>query len=198
MINRATIIHPAWLRAMHWTNAAAMTVMVLSGWQVYDASPIFDFRFPHSITLGGWLGGGLLWHFAAMWVLMLNGILYLTFGLASGRFRRKLFPISPTGVLHDTASALTGHLSHDDLSMYNQVQRLLYLGIILVGILIVLTGLSMWKPVQFQTLAGLFGGYDTARRIHFFCMAAIVAFFVVHVTLAMLVPRSLRAMVIGH
>jgi thiosulfate reductase cytochrome b subunit len=198
MINRATITHPAWLRAMHWTNAAAMIVMVLSGWQVYDASPIFDFRFPHSITLGGWLGGGLLWHFAAMWVLMLNGILYLTFGLASGRFRRKLFPISPTGVLHDTASALTGHLAHDDLSMYNQVQRLLYLGIILVGVLIVLTGLSMWKPVQFQALAGLFGGYDTARLIHFFCMAAIVAFFVVHVTLAMLVPRSLRAMVIGH
>jgi thiosulfate reductase cytochrome b subunit len=198
MINRATITHPAWLRAMHWTNAAAMIVMVLSGWQVYDASPIFDFRFPHSITLGGWLGGGLLWHFAAMWVLMLNGILYLTFGLASGRFRRKLFPISPTGVLHDTASALTGHLAHDDLSMYNQVQRLLYLGIILVGVLIVLTGLAMWKPVQFQALAGLFGGYDTARLIHFFCMAAIVAFFVVHVTLAMLVPRSLRAMVIGH
>ena len=109
-----------------------------------------------------------------------------------------MFPISPSGVLHDAASALTGHLSHDDPSMYNQVQRFLYLGIILVGTLIVLTGLSMWKPVQFQTLAGLFGGYDTARLIHFFCMAAIVAFFIVHVTLAILVPRSLRAMVIGH
>jgi thiosulfate reductase cytochrome b subunit len=198
MADRTTIIHSAWLRAMHWTNAAAMTVMVLSGWQIYDASPIFAFRFSHSITLGGWLGGGLLWHFATMWVLMLNGALYLIFGLAAGRFRRKLFPISPAGVLHDTASALAGHLSHDDLSMYNQVQRLLYVGIILVGILIVLTGLSMWKPVQFQTLAALFGGYDTARLIHFFCMAAIVVFFVVHVTLAILVPRSLRAMVIGH
>jgi thiosulfate reductase cytochrome b subunit len=115
MADRTTIIHPAWLRAMHWTNAAAMTVMVLSGWQIYDASPIFAFRFSHSITLGGWLGGGLLWHFAAMWVLMLNGALYLIFGLAAGRFRRKLFPISPAGVLHDTASALAGHLSHDDL-----------------------------------------------------------------------------------
>jgi thiosulfate reductase cytochrome b subunit len=198
MADRTTIIHSAWLRATHWTNAAAMTVMVLSGRQIYDASPIFAFRFSHSITLGGWLGGGLLWHFATMWVLMLNGALYLIFGLAAGRFRRKLFPISPAGVLHDTASALAGHLSHDDLSMYNQVQRLLYVGIILVGILIVLTGLSMWKPVQFQTLAALFGGYDTARLIHFFCMAAIVVFFVVHVTLAILVPRSLRAMVIGH
>jgi thiosulfate reductase cytochrome b subunit len=191
-------IHPTWVRIMHWTNAAAMTVMVLSGWQIYDASPLFDFRFSHSITLGGWLGGGLLWHFAAMWVLMLNGLLYLIFGLASGRFRRKLLPISPTGVLHDTASALTGHLTHEDLSAYNQVQRLLYVGIIAIGILIVLTGLSMWKPVQFQILVGLFGGYDVARYVHFFCMAAIVAFFVVHVTLAILFPRGLRAMVIGH
>jgi thiosulfate reductase cytochrome b subunit len=197
MTHRTAAIHPAWLRAMHWTNAAAMTVMVLSGWQIFDASPIFNFRFPHSITLGGWLGGGLLWHFAAMWVLMLNGLLYLIFGLASGRFRRKLFPISPSGVLHDTASALKGSLSHEDLAIYNQVQRLLYLGIMLVGILIVLTGLSMWKPVQFQTLAALFGGYDTARLIHFFCMAAIVVFFVIHVSLSILVPRSLRAMVIG-
>ena len=196
-MHKSAIIHPAWLRVMHWTNAVAMTVMVLSGWQIYDASPIFPFRFSHSITLGGWLGGGLLWHFAAMWLLMLNGALYLIFGLATGRFRRKLFPITPGGVLHDATSALTGHLSHEDLAVYNQVQRLLYLGIILVGILIVLTGLSMWKPVQLQALAAVFGGYDRARLIHFFCMAAIVAFFVIHVSLAILVPRSLRAMVVG-
>ena len=196
-MQKSAIIHPAWLRAMHWTNAVAMTAMVLSGWQIYDASPLCPFRFSHSITLGGWLGGGLLWHFAAMWLLMLNGALYLIFGLATGRFRQKLFPITPSGVIHDTTSALTGHLSHEDLAVYNQVQRLLYLGIILVGILIVLTGLSMWKPVQLQALAAVFGGYDRARLIHFFCMAAIVAFFVIHVSLAILVPRSLRAMVVG-
>jgi thiosulfate reductase cytochrome b subunit len=198
MRDRTITIHPVWLRIMHWINAAAMTVMVLSGWQIYDASPIFPFRFSHSITLGGWLGGGLLWHFAAMWVLMINGALYLILGLVTGRFRRKLFPISPSGVLQDMTSALTGHLSHEDLAIYNQVQRLLYLGIIVVGILVVLTGLSMWKPVQFQALAAVFGGYDRARLVHFFCMTAIVAFFVIHVALAILVPRSLRAMVIGH
>src|SRR6202000_1235003 len=175
-MRKSAVIHPAWLRAMHWTNALAMTIMVLSGWQIYDASPIFPFRFLHSIPLGGWLGGGLLWHFAAMWLLMINGALYLIFGLATGRFRRKLFPINPGGVLRDTTSALTGHLSHEDLAVYNQVQRLLYLGIIVVGILIVLTGLSMWKPVQLQTLAAVCGGYARARLIHFFCMAAIVAF----------------------
>src|ERR1700744_3388102 len=117
---------------------------------------------------------------------MLNGALYLIFGLATGRFRRKLFPISPGGVLTDTKSALTGHLSHEDLAVYNQVQRLLYLGIIVVGILIVLTGLSMWKPVQLQKLAAVFGGYDRATLIHFFCMAAIVAFFIIHVSLAII------------
>jgi len=198
MRDHTITIHPVWLRIMHWTNAAAMTVMVLSGWQIYDASPIFPFRFSHSITLGGWLGGGLLWHFAAMWVLMINGALYLIFGLVTGRFRQKLLPISPSGVLQDMTSALTGHLSHEDLAIYNQVQRLLYLGIIVVGILVVLTGLSMWKPVQFQALAAVFGGYDRARLVHFFCMTAIAAFFVIHVALAILVPRSLRAMVIGH
>jgi thiosulfate reductase cytochrome b subunit len=172
-------------------------MMIMSGWQVYNASPLFNFSFPASITLGGWLGGALLWHFAAMWLLMVNGLLYLIFGFASGRFAKKLLPISPSGVLADTKAALTFKLSHDDLSKYNQVQRLLYAGIIVVGVLIVLSGLSIWKPVQFQYLTALFGGYDFARYVHFACMASICAFLVVHVTLAILVPRSLRAMIIG-
>jgi thiosulfate reductase cytochrome b subunit len=171
--------------------------MIMSGWQIYNASPLFDFRFSHSITLGGWLGGALLWHSAAMWLLAVNGLVYLALGLLTGRFRKKLLPISVAGVLGDVRAALTGKLSHADLSTYNYVQRLLYAGIILVGIVIVLSGLSMWKPVQLQWLAALFGGYDAARFVHFFCMAAIVAFLVVHVALAVLVPKSLRAMIIG-
>jgi thiosulfate reductase cytochrome b subunit len=169
----------------------------MSGWQVYNASPLFGFVFPASVTLGGWLGGGLLWHFAAMWLLMVNGLTYLTLGLATGRFRTKLLPITPSGVLSDAKAALTGKLSHDDLSHYNYVQKLLYAGIIVVGIVIVLSGLSMWKPVQLQYLTALFGGYDAARYVHFVCMAAIVTFLVVHVALAVLVPKSLRAMIIG-
>ena len=77
------------------------------------------------------------------------------------------------------------------------MQKLLYAGIIVVGILIVLSGLSIWKPVQLQYLTALFGGYDVARYVHFVCMAAICAFLVVHVALALLVPKSLRAMIIG-
>ena len=160
---KAKVIQPAWVRALHWTNAFAMVLMIMSGWQIYNASPLFDFRFSSSITLGGWLGGALLWHFAAMWLLMVNGLVYLALGFATGRFRKKL----------------------------------LYAGIIAVGVIIVLSGLSIWKPVQLQWLTALFGGYDVARYVHFICMALICAFLVVHVALALLVPKSLRAMVIG-
>jgi thiosulfate reductase cytochrome b subunit len=183
---------------VHWINVVAMILMIMSGWQVYNASPLFGFRFSHAITLGGWLGGALLWHFAAMWLLMVNGLVYLTLGFATGRFRKRLLPITPAGVLTDARAALTGKLSHDDLTRYNYVQKLLYAGIIVVGVFIVLSGLSMWKPVQLHWLVALFGGYDVARYVHFFCMAAIVAFMVVHVALALLVPKSLRAMIIGH
>lgn len=191
------VIQPAWVRTVHWINAVAMILMIMSGWQIYNASPLFDFKFDSSITLGGWLGGALLWHFAAMWLLMVNGLVYLTLGFATGRFRKKLLPITPEGVIADARAALTGKLSHADLTNYNYVQKLLYAGIIVVGVLIVLSGLAIWKPVQLQYLTALFGGFDIARYVHFFCMAAIVAFLVVHVALALLVPKSLRAMLIG-
>ena len=194
---RAKIVQPAWVRIMHWINALAMILMIMSGWQIYNASPLFDFRFAKTITLGGWLGGALLWHFAAMWLLMINGLAYLITGFATGRFRKKLLPITPAGVLSDLRAALTFKLAHDDLTVYNSVQKLLYAGIIVVGIVIVLSGLSIWKPVQLQYLTALFGGYDVARYVHFVCMSLIVAFLVIHVALALLVPKSLRAMIIG-
>ena len=193
----AKVIQPAWVRVMHWINAFAMILMIMSGWQIYNASPLFDFRFSHAITLGGWLGGALLWHFAAMWLLMVNGFAYLVTGFATGRFRKKLLPITPAGVLADLKAALTFKLAHDDLSVYNSVQKLLYAGIIVVGVVIVLSGLSIWKPVQLQYLTALFGGYDVARYVHFICMSLICLFLIVHVALAALVPKSLRAMIIG-
>src|SRR6266498_4140086 len=137
---KAKVIQPAWVRTLHWTNAFAMVLMIMSGWQIYNASPLFDFRFSSSITLGDWLGGALLWHFAAMWLLMVNGLLYVALGIASGRFRKKLLPITRAGLLTDVRAALTGKLSHADLTTYNFVQRLLYAGIIVVGVLIVLSG----------------------------------------------------------
>ena len=191
------VIHPVWVRVTHWINVVAMVVMIGSGWEIYNASPLFPFRFPPGITLGGWLAGALLWHFAAMWLLAVNGLIYLALGIVTGRFQRKLVPIRPGDLLADTKAALTGKLNHDDLSVYNAVQKLLYLGVILAGIVIVLSGLAIWKPVQLQELTAVFGGYDAARYVHFFAMATIVGFLVVHVVMALLVPKSLRAMITG-
>lgn len=192
------IIHPRWVRVTHWINALAMFMMIGSGWQIYDASPLFRFiYFPPQLALGQWLAGALLWHFAAMWLLVINGIVYVTLGIATGRFRRKLLPIRPRDVVSDLLAALRGKLVHDDLSVYNAVQRLLYVGVIFAGVVIVLSGLSIWKPVQFKYLTDFFGGYDFARYVHFFAMASIVGFLTVHVALALIVPKSLRAMIVG-
>ncbi len=190
-------IHPAWVRVTHWINALAILVMIGSGWQIYNASPLFSFVFPRGIALGQWLGGALLWHFAAMWLLVINGLIYVALGFITGRFRRKLWPIEPREVLADAKAALTFKLSHDDLAHYNAVQKLLYTGVLLAGVSLVLSGLAIWKPVQFQELTALFGGYDFARYVHFAAMAAIVGFLVVHVSLALVVPKSLRAMIAG-
>jgi thiosulfate reductase cytochrome b subunit len=192
------LIHPLWVRVTHWINALAMFMMIGSGWQIYDASPLFRFLyFPRQIALGDWLAGALLWHFAAMWLLVINGIVYVALGLATGRFRRKLLPIRPRDVIADLVAALRGRLAHDDLTVYNAVQRLLYLGVLIAGVVIVLSGASIWKPVQLKWLTTFFGGYDTARYVHFFAMASIVAFLTVHVALSLIVPKSLRAMMRG-
>lgn len=190
-------IHPVWLRASHWLNAVAVVVMVGSGWRVYNASPIFDFRFPRELALGGWLGGALQWHFAGMWLLALNGLVYLTLGVFSGRFARKFFPLRLSAVWSDLRAALRGRLSHADPRHYNGLQRMAYLGVVLDLLLLVVSGLVLWKSVQFPLLRELMGGYEMARRIHFFAMATLVAFVAGHLLMVALVPRSLFAMVRG-
>jgi len=190
-------VHPPYVRVTHWINAVAIMAMVGSGWEIYNASPLFPFSFPRSITLGGWLAGALLWHFAAMWLFVGNGLVYVILGAATGRFRRRLLPIGPADFIRDLRAALSGRLTHDDLSVYNAVQKALYVGVILAGIVIVASGLAIWKPVQLRELTALFGGYDTARFVHFFTMAAIVVFLAIHVAMAIIVPKSLRAMIRG-
>ena len=190
-------IHPAWVRITHWINAVAMVVMIGSGLQIYNAAPILPFGFPPAVTIGGWLGGALLWHFAAMWVLMANGLVYVALGLATGRFRRKLWPIRPAEILRDVRAALGGRLGHDDLSTYNAVQRALYATAILAGGVAIASGLAIWKPVQLQELTALFGGFQGARLVHFLAMSAISGFVVIHVVMALVVPKSLAAMLRG-
>jgi thiosulfate reductase cytochrome b subunit len=191
-------LHPLPLRVMHWINAVAIFIMIGSGWKIYNDDVIFGFlHFPDSVVIGKWAQYGLQWHFFGMWIFVINGLAYFGYGIGTGRFRQKLLPISVGEILATVGDALRFRLSHDDLTHYNAVQKILYLGIMLVGVLIVISGLALWKPAQFSELAALFGSFQTIRLVHFLCMSAIVAFLLVHVTLALLVPQSLLAMVTG-
>ncbi len=195
---REKVLHPLPLRIMHWINAIAIFIMIGSGWRIYNDDVLFGWlHFPDFLVIGKWAQYGLQWHFFGMWIFVLNGLVYLTYGIVTGRFRQKLFPISLRELLATVGDALHFRLGHEDLTVYNAVQKMLYLGVILVGILIVITGLCLWKPVQFSALAGLFYNFQTIRLIHFLCMSAIVGFVLVHVMLALLVPQSLLAMLTG-
>lgn len=169
---------------------------MLSGWQIHNASPLLPFRFPAAVTLGGWLGGAIAWHLASMWGLLAAGLIYLTWGVASGHFRRDLAPSPVADLRRDVAAALRFDLAHD-FSGYNAVQRLVYSSVILIVIFAVISGLAIWKPVQLAPLTAVLGDYDTARALHFTAMWLIAAFLLLHLTLVALVPRSLRAMILG-
>jgi thiosulfate reductase cytochrome b subunit len=190
-------IHPLWVRVTHWINALVVLIMVTSGWRIYNASPLFDFRFANDVTLGGWLAGAIQWHFAAMWLLAVNGVLYLLFNVASGRLWRKFLPLAPRAIYADVRAALHGHLSHADPRRYNAVQRAAYLFVMLDIVLLVLSGLVLWKSVQFPLLGELLGGYETSRYLHFLAMVGLIAFVAVHLIMAALVPRALLAMIRG-
>lgn len=190
-------LHPLPVRIAHWVNVAAILVMVASGWRIYNASPLFDFRIPNPITLGGWLAGALQWHFAAMWLLALNGMFYVAYGVASGHLRRRMLPVSPGAAARDVLAALRGRLAHADLSVYNAAQKLAYLAALALGALLVLSGLAIWKPVQLHWLAALMGDYEGARLLHFFCMAGLVLFVLVHVAMVALVPKTFLTMITG-
>ena len=190
-------IHPLIVRVTHWVNAFAILIMVASGWRIYNASPLFPFRIPNELTLGGWLAGALQWHFAAMWLLVLNGIVYVSYGIVSGHFRRKLFPLTPRAVWRDVREAFSGRLAHEDLSMYNAAQRAAYLAILFCLVVLVVTGLTIWKPVQFHEIGRFMGDYEGARFLHFGAMALMVFIVLVHVVMVILVPRTFPTIFTG-
>jgi thiosulfate reductase cytochrome b subunit len=203
-------LHPLSRRIMHWINALAILLMIGSGWRIYDYYPALpiNFGFPYAYTLGGdlsksealnnedGLANALGWHFGAMWLLVLNLTAYLVIGFVSDHFRRDFLPLRVSAVFLDFIAALRFRLAHR-LGEYNAVQKLLYWGVLLAILVTILSGLSIWKPVQFKELTWLFGGYEFARVVHFFGMAAIVGFIIVHVSLALLVPSTLFAMIVG-
>lgn len=191
-------LHPVPVRIMHWINAVAMFIMIGSGWGIYNDSVIFHFlHFPHSVRIGNGAAESLLWHFAAMWLLVVNGLAYLVYGVVTGRFREQLLPIRVSELIATVRETLRFKIAHEDLTVYNAVQKVLYLVVMVAGVSQVISGLAIWKPVQFSTLTGFLGGFQSARLIHFLGMAVIVGFVMVHVALSVLVPRTLWAMLTG-
>jgi thiosulfate reductase cytochrome b subunit len=196
--DRGKRLHPLPVRMMHWINALAIIILIGSGWKIYNDEVLFGWlHFPEWMTIGGEAQGALQWHFFAMWLLMVNGLCYLLYGIVTGRFLRKLFPIRRREIFSDIKDALRFRLSHEDITQYNAVQKLLYAGIILVLIVQVLSGLAVWKPMQFSELASLFYSFQGSRLVHFIGMAAIVGFLVIHAALALIVPKTIGAMITG-
>jgi thiosulfate reductase cytochrome b subunit len=181
MHTRHTTVPPRWVRMAHWTNAFCFAVMLASGWQIYGADPFWTPAFPAWATLGGSLPGALQWHLAAMWLLTANGLVAVGLLVISGRFKGLYLSANPSGAARGEAHR-------------HPLQRLAYLGVLALLAVEVASGLSMWKPVQFQALSGLLGGYEMTRRLHFAGMAALACFAVGHIALALASPRLLMGM----
>lgn len=195
-IGRTILVHPLLVRLTHWINAAAILMMVGSGWGIYNASPLMPFRFPPWATLGGWLGGAIAWHLAAMWMLLGNALVYFGHGLFRRHFQRSFLPITPRMLRSDLRQALAFRLHHEP-GTYNAVQKLLYVAVLLLGVMAVLSGLALWKPVQLQILDAIMGGYPVVRWVHFLSMSGIVAFVIIHLALVVIVPKVLPSMITG-
>lgn len=191
------LVHPLYVRIFHWLNAIAIVTMLMSGWQIYNASPLFEsLEFPSAVTLGDWLGGGIQWHLAAMWLFVVNLLIYLVLGIATGHFREKFFPLGPKALFHDIGAAMRFKLAHDSHD-YNAVQKAFYVGIVFVMLMTFVSGLVVWKSVQFQALSWIVGNYAVARYVHFAGMSLICAFIIVHVALVAIVPSTFLPMITG-
>ncbi len=200
--------HPLLRRLAHWVLAFAVVVLIASGWRIYNAEPIFGFRFPLFPTLGGDVDASLVWHndpgvasaiewhFAAIWLLLAAFLLFVGHGVLTGHFWRDYLPLTPRSFLRDFAAAARFRLAHR-LSQYNAVQKAFYWGVLLAITMMLVSGLAIWKPVQFAPLTALLGGFQGARLVHFLFMTALALFLVVHVVLVVLVPKTFVAMTLG-
>lgn len=200
------------VRLTHWVNVVAFTIMVGSGLRIFNAYPAFARRgetfccypfegdpIPSWLTFGGWLAGARNWHFAMMWLLVVNGLVYLGFVYLHGEWR-DLVP--RRGTFRDAWEMIKFYLfvrkDHPRQGKHNALQRLTYFILPIVGAVQVLTGLAIWKPVQLGWLSALFGGYVWARYWHFVAMAVLVLLALVHVFMVFAVdPYSIKSMITG-
>ena len=186
--------HPPLIMMCHWVNAFSILIMVGSGLKIYNASPIFGAKLPAFLTLGGWLGGAIQWHFAAMWLFVVNAMVYLAFNVLTGRLRVRFMPLRFAEFTSDLFDLVRFRLSHANLDVYNALQKVAYLSVIVAATVIICSGLAVWKPVQFPLLRALMGDFDNSRVVHFFAMLYLVLFTLAHLTMVVLVPRTLLNM----
>src|SRR5581483_9322310 len=204
--------HHWMVRLTHWAAVVLLAGMIASGLQIYEAyarfgergappwpSPFDGAQFPTWSRLGGWLAGALNWHFALMWPLVAIGLLYASYLAASGEWRALLFrPRDIPGALAMMQYYLKLRKEHPPQGKHNPLQKLAYTSIVVLGVLAILTGLAIYKPLQFGWLTTLFGGFQTARYWHFWIVWIFVAFTIAHVVLVFTVdPASFRAMISG-
>jgi len=200
------------VRLTHWATAVLLAGMISSGLQIYEAyarfgdkggpmfvSPFDDTQFPHWSRLGGWLAAALNWHFALMWPLVTVGLLYLFYLVGSGEWKALLFrPRDIRPAIEMAKYYLRLRKDHPPQGKHNPLQKFAYSGIVVTGVLAVLTGLSIYKPLQFSWLTALFGGFQAARYWHFWIVWIFIGFTITHVFLVFFVdPASLRAMITG-
>ena len=202
-----------WLvRVTHWVTVVALPLMVASGLRIFDAYPAFARKgepfccypfagreVPVSLTLGGWLAGARHWHFAVMWILVANALVYIGFLIFRGEWR-ELAPRrgDARGAWEMLRFYLGVRPDHPRQGKHNALQRVAYFAMPVVTAVIVLSGIAIWKPVQLHWLTMLFGGYVWARYIHFVGMVLLVLLVLGHVFMVFAVdPYALRSMVTG-
>ncbi|MEL6299424.1 MAG: cytochrome b/b6 domain-containing protein [Pseudomonadota bacterium] len=188
--------HALWLRLAHWTLAISTLGLISSGFAIFNAAPFYDISFPTVIALGTDLTGALRWHFLFIWTFAGSLSLLILGRLIKTRSAPPLIPIRASKVRVEIVDTFRLKLAHQP-GVYIHTQRLLYLGCFALLALALLSGLVLWKPVQLQALASVVGGYELARRIHFWSMTGLGAFIAVHLTMVLVAPSTLLGMLFG-
>lgn len=196
MAQQARPPHSLLVRLAHWLLAVSAVGLISSGWAIFNAAPFYDIAFPPAVALGGGLTGALRWHFAFMWTFAIAVIALIAVRLVRREAAPALLPVSPGALSRETRAAIALRLGHRPAS-YVHLQRAMYLGVLGLAVVLIASGLALWKPVQLAVLADILGGYEMSRRVHFWAMAALSVFVVVHVVMVAIVPATLKSMLFG-
>ncbi len=189
-------IYALWLRICHIVHAFSAIMLMSSGWAIYNADPLYDFLFPKHISLGLYLTEALRWHFLLAWILLLTSVIYSVSRLVLNLGGPSIRHFSLMSILDTLYNAMRFSLFYRR-GEYNPLQRLMYTGIFILSLMLVFSGVALWKPVQFNLLIDMFFGYEVVRHIHFWLMIVLFCFLIVHVCMILIHPSTLMNMIFG-